>query len=233
MFGRNKDWRGIAMRYDRCHDLFMGAMSLKITWAVICFLFNQQLILSVVKFRNDFANINSKYSEIEIVSKLSDFVTSGVWATRFKGVWAGLGAVFSCTNRNCIWAQRGRTSWCRISWLGERKITSSLNSGRTTRKRRIGFANSCLPRLKIWTRAGRARSTLAKRHRIYGCLIRSREPWRHSLSRGVRGDAGGAWRRIGYLSNDAEVSVPPFEEISFSLSELWEHFGGSSSDQGS
>ena len=28
MFGRIKDWRGIAMRYDRCHDLFMGAVVL-------------------------------------------------------------------------------------------------------------------------------------------------------------------------------------------------------------
>lgn len=30
MFGRIKDWRSIAMRYDRCHDLFMGAVILAI-----------------------------------------------------------------------------------------------------------------------------------------------------------------------------------------------------------
>ena len=28
MFGRIEDWRSIAMRYDRCHDLFMGAVVL-------------------------------------------------------------------------------------------------------------------------------------------------------------------------------------------------------------
>ena len=44
--------------------------------------------------------------------------------------------------------------------------------------------------------------------------------------------AEGAWRRIAYLSDAAEVSVPPFEEISFSLSELWEHFGGNPTGQG-
>lgn len=32
---------------------------------------------------------------------------------------------------------------------------------------------------------------------------------------------GGEWRRIGAFSNDAEVSVPPFEVIPVPLSELW------------
>ena len=36
--------------------------------------------------------------------------------------------------------------------------------------------------------------------------------------------AKAAWRRIANLQDDAEVSVPPFEETSFPLSELWEHF---------
>ena len=33
-----------------------------------------------------------------------------------------------------------------------------------------------------------------------------------------------AWREIAHLRDNAEVSVPPFEEISFPLSELWEYF---------
>ena len=36
--------------------------------------------------------------------------------------------------------------------------------------------------------------------------------------------AKGAWRLIAHLRDDAEVSVPPFEGTSFSLSDLWEHF---------
>ena len=47
---------------------------------MICFLLNQQQILPVVKFRNDYTNINSKYLEIVIVSKLPDFITSGIEA---------------------------------------------------------------------------------------------------------------------------------------------------------
>ena len=42
------------------------------------FLLNQQQILPVVKFRNDYTNFNSKYLEIVIVSKLPDFITSGI-----------------------------------------------------------------------------------------------------------------------------------------------------------
>ena len=34
----------------------------------------------------------------------------------------------------------------------------------------------------------------------------------------------GAWRGIAYLRDDADVSVSPFEETSFRLSELWEYF---------
>ena len=35
---------------------------------------------------------------------------------------------------------------------------------------------------------------------------------------------GGIWTRIDSLSHEAQVSIPPFEAISFPLSELW--FGG-------
>lgn len=34
----------------------------------------------------------------------------------------------------------------------------------------------------------------------------------------------GKWSRIAYLLDDEEVSVPPFKETSFPLSELWEYF---------